>query len=241
MKLKNYALLLFVFAGVAVFSSCRMFGCVSGSGKQITTDRQLSSFSKIDLSGAYKLILKQDSVSSLRIVADDNIQDEISTVVSNKELKIKLKGKAYCDPGPITIYASVAQLSAISASGSVEINSEGQLKTGNFNLDLSGASKVNLNLIADVVRTKGSGSTELNLTGQATEHNVDLSGSGNLTAFDFVSGKYNIETSGASHCQINVLNELNVRTSGSGDIEYKGNPKVVNNSQSGSSSIRKVE
>lgn len=241
MKLK-YAAILIVFAiPVSGILSCKMVGCKPGSGNQISEERELADFSKIHLSGAYKLIIKQDSTtSSVKITADDNLIQDLRTDIDNGELKIALKGN-YCNTGSITIYATVRQLAAIEASGANEIFSDGMVNTGTLELDLSGANKLTLDLNAGIVRTKGSGATEINLKGQASEHWVELSGSGKLNALDFVTGKYHIETSGASHCKINVLNELSVRTSGAGEVEYRGNPPSVSNSESGSSSLKKIE
>lgn len=240
-NLKNAACLLVSVMMVAGFSSCRMFGCESGSGNRVTEERKVADFSKIHISGAYTLILKQDSAAStLKITADDNLMKDIETSVRNGRLEIDMKGN-YCNSGPISIYANVRQLAAIEGSGANEIRSEGLINTKDFELKLSGANKVTLELNAGVVRTQGSGSTEINLKGQASEHWVELSGSGDLNALDLVTGKYHIETSGASHCKINVLNELSVRTSGSGNVEYRGNPKSVSNSESGASSVTKIE
>jgi len=70
---------------------------------------------------------------------------------------------------------------------------------------------------------------------------VEFTGSGKLSALDFVVNKYTIHTTGASHSQINVLNELDVSSTGSSDIEYRGNPATINNNKTGASSIKKID
>ncbi len=40
--------------------------------------------------------------------------------------------------------------------------------------------------------------------------------------------------------QIDVLNKLNVHSSGASDVKYKGNP-AVNNDKSGASSVEKAD
>ena len=50
-----------------------------------------------------------------------------------------------------------------------------------------------------------------------------------------------ISTTGASHCDINVLNSLNVSTTGSSEIRYRGNPTNVNTSKTGASSVTKID
>ncbi len=97
-----------------------------------------------------------------------------------------------------------------------------------------------MELDAANVTTEGNGSAEIHLKGQASSHKVQLAGSGKIYAFDFVVGSYDIETTGASHCEINVLHDLNVNTTGASDIQYKGNPSNVNSHKTGASTLTKV-
>jgi hypothetical protein len=111
--------------------------------------------------------------------------------------------------------------------------------TKDLDIDLSGATKVNLDLNAANVTTTGSGATELNLKGQATSHHINISGVGHVYAFDFVVGSCDVESSGVGHCEVNVLNNLNVHSSGASDVKYKGHPSISND-KSGASSIEQV-
>lgn len=229
-------LILFTVLGI---SACNGFDCVNGSGNQVSQNRSTDSFTKIETSGSMKIVLKQDSASNVRIIADDNIQREIETRVHGNTLVIDMKGN-FCDSGPITVYLSSENYEGIDASGAVEIESDGKLNVNDFELELSGSSKVSLDLNAATMRTSSSGASEINLRGQAGSHNLDLSGSSSVKALDFVVGKYRIESSGASDSRINVLNELNVSSSGSSDIQYRGNPARITNDDSGASSLRKI-
>jgi hypothetical protein len=222
-----------------LLSSCRL-NCVHGSGNKTTETRKVNDFTKISISGEFKVHLKQDSSLSLTINADDNLLKYIKTSVDGDKLKISTK-KSICGSGELVITIGVRNLTEIDASGAVQVMSDGKIVTKDIHFDLSGATKVTMDLNAANVTTEGSGVTKMLLTGQATSHNVDLSGACKIEAFDFVVGNYTIETSGASKCQINVLNSLSVRTSGASKIEYRGNPGTVNNDKSGVSSIKKVD
>ncbi len=230
-KLKYLLFLTTIFA----ISACNS-NCIKGSGTSKTEDRSISDFSKIEFGGNIKLTVYQDGNTSMNITADDNILKEIKTNVDGDVLKIEMKG-SYCDLQPIEIVVHTKKLEGIDASGSAEIISATSINSDNFDLELSGNSKINLDLITGRLNTKTSGSAEINLKGQAREHNLDMSGSTQLFAFDLVVGDYNIESSGSSNCKINVLNTLNVKSSGASDIQYKGNPKSVNNDKSGSSDL----
>jgi hypothetical protein len=238
---KNFLIALSVFAGISLLllSSCRL-SCIKGSGKEATISRKVGEFTKIDISGTYKVIIKQDSSMGVTITGDDNLLEMVKTEVSGDNLKISTGNKNLCNSGPMSIIIGVHNLAAIKASGAIEINSAGKIVTKNFGLDLSGATKVNMELDAADVSTEGSGVTEITLKGQASSHNINLSGGGKIHAFDFIVGNYNIETSGASDCEINVLHELTVNSSGASSIKYKGNPTSINNKKSGVSSLTKV-
>lgn len=223
-----------------LFSSCNGFDCVSGSGNEVSQDRKIEAFTKVETSGSIKVVLKQSTYHSLKITADDNIQKEIETSVRGNTLIIDLDGN-FCDAGPITVYVNSPQYEGVDASGAVEILSDGKLSVKDFELDLSGSSKVDIDINAANMKTSSSGASEIFLKGQAGSHQLDLSGSSSVEALDFVVGRYRIESSGSSNSRINVLNELNISSSGSSDVEYRGNPSNVKNDESGASSLRKID
>lgn len=222
-----------------VLAGCGSGGCISGSGQQVSQVRAVDQFSSIEVGGSVKLVIKQGPGVQLRILADDNILKGVSTSVRNNRLIIKMEDN-FCETGPVTIYATSGNLDGVEASGAVEVVSEGRINSNKFNLDLSGSSKVALDISCGDMNTQTSGSSKVMLKGQAGTHNLKMSGSAELDAFDFVVGKYNINTSGASELKINALNELHVKSSGSSRITYRGNPGRVTNDNSGSSSIKRI-
>jgi hypothetical protein len=163
----------------------------------------------------------------------------IKADISDGKLIIKSK-KNICSSGEMNIVIGVGKLQELDASGAVKIQSDGKITTGDIHFGFSGATKLTMELDAANVTTEGSGATKMILTGQATSHNIDMSGVGKIEAFDFVVGNYNIETSGASKLQINVLNSLSIHSSGASKVQYRGNPSSVNNDKSGASSVEKV-
>jgi hypothetical protein len=241
MKTTNFKILLLVAAvSVTVFSSCRRFRCIKGTGSVRTETRKMTGFTKLDISGGYKVTLKQDSTESISISIDDNLFKYVETTVEGNTLKVHSR-KNICPSGEATLVIGVKNLEEIGTSGAIDVKSDGRLNVKDLNINMSGSTKIELDLSAANVHTGASGSSEIYLKGQAASHDVDMSGSGKVEALDFVVGKYKVSTSGASECRINVLNELDVHTSGSSDIQYRGNPATVNNDQSGASSVKKID
>ena len=224
---------------LAVLSSCHI-GCIEGSGKKVTENRKITSFSKIDIAGDFKINLKQDSSTALSILADENIMKYIRTEVSGNKLRIYTR-KNLCSMQPISINLGIKNIEEIKAAGVTELTSAGRINTQNLKLKFAGVSKINLNLSAADVETAGSGSTELSLIGQAASHKINISGVGELHALDFVVGNYNINISGSGNSQINVLKSLVTHISGFSSIEYRGNPSEVDTNKSGASQVKKIE
>jgi hypothetical protein len=239
--MRFFSLFSFVVIAISVFllSSCDGLECVNGSGNQVSESREMGIFNQIETSGSLKIILNQDSISSVRIIADDNIQKEIRTRLSGSTLKIDFDGD-YCDPGPVTIFLSSKDYQKIESSGSVEILSEGKLDLNDLNLNLQGSSKVMLDLNVKSLLTSTSGSSEIVLKGQAGSHDLDMTGSSSLEALDFIVGEYRINSTGASNSRINVLNTLEVNSKGASDVEYKGKPSRIQKDESGASVVRSI-
>lgn len=231
--------LIAVLSASLLSSSCRRFKRIHGSGKSATEKRTVVDFTKVDVSGGLKIILKQDSSSVVTVTADDNLLKYIRTEVEGNKLRIYTT-RNLDNRTELVITIGIKKLESLEASGSVELTSDGRITTGDLDLGLSGATHLDLDLVAGNVHTDGSGSTEMKLKGQAVSHHVSMSGAGEIDALDFVVGKYDIETSGSSHCKINVLTDLSVHSSGSSDIEYRGNPANVSSDKSGSASLEKI-
>lgn len=241
MKKIHIAVSMLMMSALLFFIAACNNDCIKGSGKPATENRKLKAFSKIEISGAYKVALVQDSSYAITIKADDNIMALIKTDVSGDKLKISTGNKSICANNPITITLGLRDLRELKVSGAVEVTSGGKINTGDLDLDLSGASKINIDLKANNINTGASGVNEITLRGQAASHTVNFSGSGKLHAFDFVVAKYGIETTGESDCEINVLSDLDVHTTGAATIKYKGSPAQINKSETGSLTLTKVE
>jgi hypothetical protein len=164
----------------------------------------------------------------------------IKTEVGDNKLHISTDSRGICSSGPPIVTIGVRNLAAIKASGAVEVSSEGTLTAGDMQFNLTGATNINMGLNAANVSIEGHGVTEITLRGQASSNSIDLSGGGKIHAFDFVVGNYNISTTGASECEINVLHDLNLNSTGASSIKYKGNPANIHNDKAGASSITKV-
>jgi len=239
--MKKLLLITFILASAAslsLLSSCR-FGCVKGSGNQTMHNEKVAKFDRIKISGPFHVKLKQDSSMSVSITADDNFFKYIRMDSDGGELTIKTR-KSFCGSGEVVVNIGVGMLNRIEGDGAVTYNSDGKLNTGDLKFELNGKTDVNMDLNAANVITEGNGLCDITLRGQATSHKVGFNGSGSLHAFDFVVSKYKISANGKLDGEINVLNDLDVSSTGSANVQYKGNPSNVNTSKMGAATVTKV-
>ena len=66
---------------------------------------------------------------------------------------------------------------------------------------------------------------------------VEVSGSGDVEAYDLKTEKAELKIAGSGSIGISVEKEIIARVSGSGDIKYKGQPRIEDIKVSGSGQI----
>jgi hypothetical protein len=222
-----------------IIVSCNVIGEM-GSGNVIREERKVSSFSGIDVSGAFDVILIQGTTPSLFVEADDNLMNLIRTEVRDNILVIDNK-KPISHSKSLKVFITFSDLKSIDLSGAVDIMSQGKLTLADLAISGSGASEGKLEMDVQRLKIGCSGGSKLKLTGSAKDVDVDASGAVDLFAFDFPAETYKLSISGAGKADINVSKELNVDISGAATVHYKGNPSKNVQDISGAGSVKKVD
>ncbi|PST82971.1 DUF2807 domain-containing protein [Pedobacter yulinensis] len=213
--------------------------CLEGNGNRINKDISLPDFNSIKIKGPVTVNLIQDSTHKLKITADENVMEHVKAEVNGRKLSIRLN-RELCSTGRVAVYIGVSALSSVEAEGPVQLSNEGTLQLKDIELQFSGTVSSTLKLNAGEVKTRMEGDGKLSFTGQAGTHDIRMNGSSELLAYDFVVGRYKIQSEGVAKSNINVLNELKVNTSGASEIYYKGSPAKVDEKKSGSAKMERV-
>jgi hypothetical protein len=221
------------------FTSCE--DALRGEGEVVSRTRTIGAFEKVDVGGNFELYLTQGPAADILLEGQENILAELSTQVRGNELVIKYDRNRVKNHKTVKIYLTMPQLSGISVSGSNKVKGLSEWQVNDLDIKSSGSASINLDLKnADEVDSRISGSGDLTLTGNANSYDGDISGSGQIKAFDFTTKKADISVSGSGRCEVTVTQELKAKISGSGKIRYKGNPSV-STSISGSGSVNQVD
>jgi len=206
--------------------------------------RKVDPFTEISLRIGAKVHLEQGEKQNLEIVAKSSTLDEIVTEVKDGKLIIRFPNKDYFwktfQPGEITIYITMPEISGLGISGSGDIIAENEIKSKILDLGLSGSGNIKLSeLSAERVKAAISGSGDIVLAGKeaAQDLSVAISGSGNFKGLEFSSDDVSIKIAGSGNVDIEANKNLFVRLAGSGNVTYKGKP-MIDQSIAGSGKVR---
>lgn len=227
----------FVFLSIAGFSQR-----VIGDGSDFRESRTVPSFDKIGLSVHAEVIVVKGNSPGVRIEGEKNIVDQLITEVSDNELKIYFQPvKILRATKPLRVWVTTASIRGIRNSGSGTIHSEDVFSTESISFHSSGSGHVEIGVEAGQVDVSISGSGGVTVKGKAKELECGISGSGRFHADELnVGERSNIHISGSGSATFTTDGAIEGRISGSGCINYKGNPSSVDVHHSGSGRARKV-
>jgi Putative auto-transporter adhesin, head GIN domain len=179
-----------------------------GSGKVVSQTREVSGFSKVELSGSGELTIEKTGTESLTISAEDNLLPELTSEVSDGTLTLGTKPNTTITPTKPIIYSlTVKDLSGIAVSG-------------------SGSARVS-NLTTNSLTTEISGSGTITASGTVNDQDVAISGSGDYQGEQLTSKTAKVQISGSGAASVFATDLLDVKISGSGTLTYGGNPQIT--------------
>jgi hypothetical protein len=202
---------------------------IEGNGKQVTRDVAVSSFDALQASGVYQLKLSQGNKESVKIEADENLQEYFTVRNEGNKLVIdmdKLKNKNLKHAGKLIVSVTFKKLKALDLSMVGNVVSEESLSFDNLDLNNHGVGDVDLNLSASKVDIDNTGVGNVKLKGKATEAKVKNSGVGSLQAGSFVVQNMNIENTGVGNAEVNAEKDLKVKDSYMGKVKNRGSANI---------------
>lgn len=187
--------------------------------------RRIDSFKNINVGSAFVVYLSQGNKQAVTVETEDKYIDKIQTTVKNGTLHIELKNlKERNNRGPKTmnVYITIPEIKNVEATGAVQIKMQTPLKSKEtvsfelsgasklndlilnckkFELNLSGASKLSVDLTADEINANVSGASNLTVSGTVDVADIDASGASKVDVRNFTCNKGDFNSSGASKFQ----------------------------------------
>ncbi|HEV7348811.1 head GIN domain-containing protein [Telluribacter sp.] len=206
-----------------------------------TRTYNLSNFSKLSMGSAFKIQVKQGSTYSVTASGQKQDLDDMEANVSNGTLRIRYKEQKWNNRRQtVNINITMPSLDAVDFSGACVANVSGFDSNKNMDIEVSGASRVTMDVTAAKVQLELSGASVLTLNGKAEVLNGELSGASVFRGNSFPVREANLGASGASKASVVANAALRADASGASSISYSGSAREVRSSTSGASSVRRM-
>ena len=251
---------LFIIGGI----SAQRNNKISGDGNQVSLERTTADYDQIAISGFFDIELIDGREGNLTLEGEQNILDHIITEVKGNTLTIRVKNGYQLKPSSwkkgVSISIPVETITALrlsgsgdivgkttlkasnfetAMSGSGDIVGKTTLKASNFETAMSGSGDISIKLDVNSLAASMSGSGDMALSGRTTDFDASISGSGNIDAYDLIADNVNATVSGSANMKVTAKKAIDAKVSGSGDIDYRGNPEKISTKVSGSGNIAK--
>ncbi|MEL4454515.1 head GIN domain-containing protein [Lutimonas vermicola] len=211
---------------------------VKGNGKIINKTRTVGSFDGVGVSGSFDVFLVAGEEGKLDISVEENLEPYLITEVKDGTLNIKWKkGTNIRTSAKTTVTVHFKNINSLAMAGSGDIIGKDKIKGNSLNVALAGSGDIDVEMDVQQLKTAISGSGDIEFSGSATEFEAAVSGSGDVDAYDLKTEKAALKISGSGSIGVHVEKEIVARVSGSGDIKYKGQPRIEDIKVSGSGNI----
>jgi hypothetical protein len=227
---------LLLLAGCSNFS---MGNAVTGSGHTVAKPFDLAGFSKLSAGSAFQVNVTQGASYSVVVTIDDNLVEYLDVTKSGDTLRLSLKPDVGMRNATLQAQVTMPELTGLDLSGAAHTTLAGFSSEKPVTVGLSGASHLQGDLRSGDAQFHLSGASKVELRGSASNLKVSASGASRTQLDQFNVKEAVVDASGASHITLNVADKLEAEASGASHVRYLGQPQVLKSHTSGASSIGK--
>jgi putative autotransporter adhesin-like protein len=209
---------------------------IQPSGNVITRDVTVSSFNSIKAEGLYELILTQGNEESVKIEADDNLQDLFKVrndgntlVIDMPDLKnsnVNFNDKNHDQKLNLKVYVNFKQLNALNAGIVGTVRCTTPLKADAFDINSKSVGNIDLKITTGKLTISNKGVGDIILAGSAENAVIKNSGVGKFDGGDLIVQTMDIDNSGVGNAEVNVEKNLKVKQSFLGKVNNRGHAKT---------------
>ncbi len=214
---------------------------IKGNGNVTTITRTTPDYNGISCAGDFDYILVSGTEGKITIEGEENLLKYIITEVKNNRLEVKTENNINLKPSlnkTIKVTIPFKDIDNISLAGSGDLTNTDTIKAIDLKVSLAGSGDITLTVEANFVKGNVAGSGDLTLKGNTNNLEAKVAGSGDFHGFNLQANNTEVSIAGSGDAKVVSNESLKARIAGSGNIEYKGNPKTEDLKVAGSGSIR---
>ncbi len=212
---------------------------VKGNGNVVTEERDIQKdFEGIQVKGSFDVEVTQNQGNFVKVEADENLQEHITTEVKKGILVISTEKNLY-RAKKLNVYVGMDVINALKVSGSGDITAKTPITSDDLKIAVSGSGDIDVSeATADQISISIAGSGDVSIGGQTNTSNVSIAGSGDVEAGKLESANCTISIAGSGGADVYASESLTAKIAGSGDVRYGGSPQI-STSVAGSGNISK--
>ncbi|MDG5491432.1 head GIN domain-containing protein [Psychroserpens sp. SPM9] len=213
---------------------------VKGNGNMTTETRSTSDYDAISCAGSFDYVLVAGTEGNITLEGESNLLQYVITEVKDGKLIIKTEKGKNLDPSfnkTIKVTIPFKDIRKVSLAGSGDLWNTDRITTTNLEVSLAGSGDIVLEVQTQKVSGKIAGSGDITLKGSTTDLTAGVTGSGDFHGFNLNAVNTDVSVTGSGDAEVVCTGLLKARVTGSGDIEYRGNPSKKDTKVSGSGSI----
>lgn len=204
--------------------------------------RDVAAFTKVKLKGSMDVEVKVGPKQSLKVIADSDIINYLSTDVTDTMLEIDMKHNKglrglFGNHGRTSVIITVPNLEAAELSGSGDLLIE-DVNQDQFDLGLRGSGDIVMkNAQTSHIDIELRGSGDIKINGRCDRVKISLQGSGDIMAKKMACKTADVMVQGSGDVSVFASENADVTVRGSGDIYVSGKPNILNQRVKGSGDI----
>lgn len=253
---------LLVIAAGGSLAGCNGFGgldFINGSQNLETREFIFTDFDRVEILAPFEVEIAKSNVYQVSVTVNENLFNYIEVTKSGDTLRLRQKPFISFRNSTFQATITMPELRSleISAAGSCDV--AGFQTTGDIDIEVSGASKLNImslqatsvtmqvsaaSRVTGFVKTESadfevSGASYIDINGSAEGAHLAASGASSLKLSNFHILHSSVIISGASNGNIEVNGSLDVEVSGASSLTFGGNPTLGRVEVSGASSLNR--
>lgn len=228
-----------VLLGILI-SSCWFLGpSIKGNRKVTEKTRMVDEFDRIKVSRGMNVYITQGSPVKVVVIADSNLHEVIETKVEGGVLKITVKENIHSAKEK-RVMVTIDKLSGVEVTSGGNAWSQSQIMSEKLDLKATSGGNLTMEVNAKLLSVGCSSGANIRLSGLAKEAELKTSSGGNLKGEALKADHCNMRASSGGNVSSTVVDKLDAKASGGGNIVYYGEPNSTNvNSSSGGNIHRK--
>lgn len=205
-----------------------------------TQTRKTESFHAIKVSTGIDLYLEQGDVEKITVEADDDIIDDLKTVVKDGVLKIYMEKNFNWEWNTTKkVFVTVRELDMLNASSGSDVESKGIIQVKTLKVDASSGSDIELEVNAENLYVNTSSGSDAELKGTTEYLEASSSSGSDLEAAELKSKICKVSASSGSDATVYVSESIKANASSGADIRYSGNPSAKDIDESSGGDVYK--